>query len=297
MKRIGLVVGFFSMLSYPTYACEIKSITEPVNITVNGNNRTYPFMLKFNSDIADCTNIFLTFTSSNTSSYNGKFRSAGVLTIPYIISSDQNGSFPIKSYSTLSNAEKFTPIKNTQLYINLDGVTDEYSLPFGVHTDTFNFFVYRGTNVSSAVLLNGFTVAATINVPPRIDLSLVDTGASFNLNDTVQNLNFGELEENEQLSADLVIRSNGKYTISLSSQNSWALLNSIQNDRITYSFYLNDQRLDGPGSSNIIYDAFQNNSFANRELRYRLMVKIGPTEGRASGNYSDVIVVTTTTKL
>jgi hypothetical protein len=79
----------------------------------------------------------------------------------------------------------------------------------------------------------------------RIDLSLVDSGAPFDIGSTIKNMNFGALSQGQQLNFDLVIKTNAGYRVRMESQNRGKLVYRTSSVPYTLSLGGSTVSLDG----------------------------------------------------
>jgi hypothetical protein len=93
-----------------------------------------------------------------------------------------------------------------------------YSQMTGFYQNTWQIHLYVAHGNSNQFhLTDSSTIGAYYSVFPSVDLSLTDVGEGFNRWDTTQNLNFGNIQQNEQMSFHLQIGANQPYKFTVSS--------------------------------------------------------------------------------
>jgi hypothetical protein len=145
--------------------------------------------------------------------------------------------------------------------------------PSGRIADTVNFFV-------------SFTVAG------YYDLSVVPTGEAFSLDSTTAALAFGVLAANASKGADILVKSNVSYSLSLTSANGGALANGTDGSKIPYSLTVNNSAVTlSPGLRALVATGAQASYGA--PARYAVLVTVLPyTALPTQGSYSDTITLT-----
>lgn len=261
-----------------TYSPNALSQTSGI-ITVNNGTKSA-------DNVAYC----MTFTLSNPGQQGGmSFRlvNSGTGNILSL-----SGS-PTDSTQVISGSFASGTAANTNVIYSIAFQLDPSPLPApGTYTATILEKLYRGSTfppAGSPVDTNTLTI--TITVGSFYDLSVVPSGSFFSVGTTSQALNFGTLAAGAKLGADIVIRSNVSYSISLSSANHGALANpSDPTSSVGYSLSSGAAQVSlNPGPGLIASGAAA--TFSNY-ARYSILVTISPFAGFPSaGSYSDTITV------
>jgi hypothetical protein len=180
-----------------------------------------------------------------------------------------------------------------------------FGLPHGTYENQFRVQLWtRPVGSGGAYSLandENFTLRYVIN--QNLALSIVSTGAPFNLADTTESVDFGFLSQNQTRSFDLVVGSNMPYSLSMSSMNGARLLRqggsiAVPADRVAYQLQVGSTAYTSqvtlatgafPYTSPVISPP------ANTQLRFPLEVKIlDNTSSKNQGPYADTIVLTVT---
>lgn len=129
-----------------------------------------------------------------------------------------SGSFPVVvALTQTNNHEFFWTIKPLQ-------VVPASGLPYADNNLTLS--LYSGLVLMSPTLVATKTVSFQTRVDSSVDVSLVESGAPFDISETTQLVDFGTLESGEQRGFDVVVRSNNGYAVTMQSQNRQLLVNS-----------------------------------------------------------------------
>jgi hypothetical protein len=128
------------------------------------------------------------------------------------------GSFPVAIALAQTNTHQFYwTIKPQQ-------VVPALGIPYADNTLTLG--LYSGLPLSSPTLVTSKTITFETHVASSVDVSLVASGAPFDIGETTQLVDFGTLESGEQRGFDVVVRSNNGYVVTMQSQNHQLLVHS-----------------------------------------------------------------------
>ena len=161
----------------------------------------------------------------------------------------------------------------------------------GTYTAIISEKIYGGsTYPASGAALDTNTLTVTITVGTIYDVSVVATGSAFSLASSSQALNFGTLAAGQTLGADILVRSNVSYSLSLASANLGSLVNNADStSSIGYSLSSNGTTASlNPGPASIANGAVA--TYASPQ-RYSLLATILPFSFPSAGTYSDTITV------
>lgn len=196
------------------------------------------------------------------------------------------GSFPNLTFSPSSVTHTYYPQLATVDYHR-----------FGEYSDTFTVRLYEGTLGSgSPSLEDSETVKLKYTMAKKIDLSLVATGAPFNVADTAETMNFGTLTAGAVRTFDIGVKFNAGYRVRVSSLNQGNLKHASQNDTVPYTLRVNSSvvNLAGSNSSPVQVSTGSGVSPTNG-LALSSSVTIGALGNARAGNYSDTVTVTVVT--
>jgi spore coat protein U-like protein len=251
-------------------------------------------------DNGDEGNFFVTFSKGNASNYN-RYANCGAQTINYQIFDSLNRANVLKEIPEASNnsdvlagiinANDSSPF-SMQYYI---GIPPQQIVAPGTYTDSFTVSVYEGTIGGSRTLAGSATVNLSIVISSVVDVSLVESGSSFDEADVTENINFGVLNQGDHQEFDLVIRGNSSYAISLQSANGQKLKNenpSISTD-ISYTLEIDSNQVNLT-NGNPVQVATGSGQTPITGSAHPISITIGDVSGKVDGTYSDSITVTTT---
>lgn len=136
------------------------------------------------------------------------------------------------------------------------------------------------------------TIAFRALADSNVDLSLVDTGGAFNVADTSQTVDFGNLSAGTQRSYDTVIRSNDGYSVTFQSQNAQKLKHTVKTDTVSYTMTFGGSSVNLSGGG-VVNAATSNGVTPATGDRFATQFTIGAMTGaETAGNYQDVLTVT-----
>lgn len=197
------------------------------------------------------------------------------------------GSFPSGSPSLTSNLHTY--------YMKL--LPDPVGVDSGNYLDVVTMILYEGTPGGSYRTIQAWNLVHTYYVNANTHISLVDSGAPFNINDTSQTLQFGTLTPGASRGFDLIAVYNAGYRIYASSMNNGGLKHSNNSTIIPYSFKVGTQTKNLSGSaSNPVLIAEGSGQSSSAGTRHAVNVSIGNFSQALAGSYADVITLTVESK-
>jgi spore coat protein U-like protein len=165
--------------------------------------------------------------------------------------------------------------------------------PPGTYSAVINENLYKGsTYPPSGSPVDSNLLTVTITVGSYYDVSIVPTGSAFSLTSTSISLGFGALAAGLKLGADILVRTNVSYSLSLASAHHGSLANAADPaSSIGYSLSANATRCQlNPGPGLVASGAAATYAVA---ARYSIIVEILSISGNPSaGSYADTVTVT-----
>jgi cyclophilin family peptidyl-prolyl cis-trans isomerase len=273
----------FIFLSGALYADCGYDISAPVfSYGVGETNPTEPgtVTLTRSKSNSACSNFFLAFTKGWAGNY--KRRALNLLNgdlIYYNLYKSSNTTGVLKEPSDITSVNEViygtiaqNETKNLSYYFTLEPLSATVPARAGTYIDVVQVQAYSGTytNINS---YEGYRdLYIYINVAKTIALSLVDTGTLYDSSKTSKTLDFGELDEGEELGFDVRIVSNSGYNLRASSSNNGIL-----------------KRVDGTGSkSEIAYDFYASNTKKSLSSSSSSPVTIASATGRTPSGGAQV---------
>ncbi len=304
MKNIIVVSLFLFTIQSVLADCEYDLDVPSLLYTLANNSVTIPktVTLTRNKNSSNCGNFFLGFTRGWSSTYNRYATNlANGDKINYNLYKNSGATQVLKNPSDISSDNDVilgtiakNETKTFTYYFSINPYSSAAMPKSGTYIDYVQVQAYSGF-WSAIVAYEGYrNLYVQIYVPKLVSLSLVDTGGAFNPTDTTHVLDFGELEQNEELSFDLIIQSNSGYNVTLSSLNSGVLKNTTAatgNNTVGYDLYVNNV-VKSLMSPNVV--ASSTNSTPSGGNRIPIKVKIKAVDNKEPGTYTDYVTVTTT---
>ncbi len=162
--------------------------------------------------------------------------------------------------------------------------------PAGQYMDTVVVQLYAGSPSCRAQRIACMSFRISIAMNTALDVSLVQPGAPFDAKSTSLTLDAGVLASGTVRAADLIVRSNIRYTISVVSQNGSALRNPDPQDAsaVPYDFTANGRAFALPrGTAQSIVSGSAATGLGGK--RYPVSVTIGAVGWATEGTYSDIL--------
>jgi len=157
--------------------------------------------------------------------------------------------------------------------------------------------LYSGTLLIGSTLVASAAVTFRALVESSVDLSLVRSGAPFNINDTTQLVDFGVLSSGEQRGMDVVVRSNNGYAVSMQSLNGQVMVHAqapAVRDTVPYQVVLSGGGVDLSTGAPVQVISGTGTTPATG-TSFPIEFTVGNLSGtEAAGTYSDIISVTIT---
>lgn len=259
-------------------------------------------VVKANTNPGAC-DFFITFDYGQGSSFSSRGLRSGGNVWPFQIAKNAAGTQIIKRVGDISSTNDILTgtltagSNDRQVNVNYWAILDMSNpwLPRGDYEDNFTVTLYRGSPFGSYFFISSNSVRFRYQAGRRVDISLVPTGGTFNVSDTTETLNFGNLTTGATRSADAVIKYNGGYILRASSQNNGRLKHSTQNEYIDYSATFNSTIVNLNNTSGnpveIIRELGQSPASGKR---IPIGVTIGNVTGKRGGQYADTITLTVT---
>ncbi len=176
-------------------------------------------------------------------------------------------------------------------YISVPGLSAQGCLAGGTYTDNIQIRVYsqKNNNDLQAEEIQPFSVNLLVNT--SLEISLVDEGGVHNASSTAKILNFGNLATNQEMGADIMVRSNTPYQVRLSSLNNGSLKRGTE--ALTYQLRVNGVSYSMVSSASSPLTVATGSATGTNSARYNVKVKItGATTNLSAGEYTDTITIT-----
>ena len=200
---------------------------------------------------------------------------------------------PASAQETLGGSFPPHANKNDRLSLGFRVEISPTSLPPpGFHTITLRSDLYASAYPPSGAVVDSEVFTIRVRVGDHYDVSVVPTGAAFSLSATSTTIAFGALESSDDRGADILVKSNVSFVLSLGSANGGAFVNASDGFRIPYSLSANGVAVHLASGGNAIVGSNSHATYGN-PARFALVVTVIPfTDLPTEGAYSDLITVT-----
>lgn len=200
-----------------------------------------------------------------------------------------SGSFPLQLSFMQTNAHEFFWTITPQQVAPASGL---------LYADNnLTLSLYSGLLLFAPTLVATKTITLQTRVDSSVDVSLVESGAPFDISETTQLVDFGTLESGEQRGFDVVVRSNNGYVVTMQSQNHQLLVHSrapAVPDTVAYSVVFNGGGVDLSTGAPVQIVSGTGTTPATGTA-YPIEFVVGTLSGtEAAGTYSDIIDVEVT---
>ncbi len=294
-----LILFFFNNFSLLA-SCGHELSVDQIQASLNdiGNTFTKEFRLKRKSSELLCDEFFLSLSRGNSSGYLRFARNeARGDVLFYNFYKNSQATQILKPFSDIASQSDYlfgTILNNQNLVLNfyfqIKPVYGQFAPRHGVYQDRILVESYSGNRFSTSKREDSETLQVKIHVPKFSELSLVDSGSPFDKNDTTQVLDFGELENQEELNFDIVVVSNVGHEVLFSSQNLGVLKNVQSNGQtVQYEMYVGNQ-IKNLNTTNVV--ASNSSITPSSGTRYAVRVKIKNVDNKLPGLYNDNVTVT-----
>lgn len=303
LKTAGLFFIFgFSLKAYSA-GCSSMQL-QPVNTVYNfsaGTTVNPSMVVKANTKSGGC-NFFITVGYGGGGSFSNRRLVYASNPWPVRITKDAAGTNYLKTLAQASNDNDIVTgvlpsINNNDTQVTVSfwaELLDLYtSRPSGYYADSFVVTLYKGT-LSSYTLEGTFTLTLGVNSFKIVDISIVPTGSSFNVTDTSEVLNFGQLSQGATRSADVILKYNAGFILKASSANNGQLKHSSLNSYVPYAitFAGAPVNLTNSATTPVTINQGSGTSPANGTIFNTVVTIGGLPSTQGSGNYSDTITLT-----
>lgn len=292
-----------SLFSYNTIAanCDYSFSLSNTFIDWSKNDNIIPINISLQQgNIRNCNQYFITFSKGGANSYDRKLSHTYSGNLLYNIYSDANATKVLKSKNDISTSSDYLSGKfkrgqaQSIFYAKLltPNNTNAPLIRGGQYQDTVVVSLYDNRPNKSHSLQSSKTYIIQTFVPKIVDISLVDVGAPFDINDTSQTLDFGELTTGEEKSFDLRVQANAGYAIFFDSQNRGKMKNE-SGDTINYTMKVDSTNKNLSSASNTAASGTGVTPIGGKA--HRVTVTIGNVNEKKYGQYTDYITVTAMT--
>lgn len=249
------------------------------------------------SNSSNCENYHIYFGKGQANSYQRRAYS-GSSSVPYNLFRAINQGNVLKDFGdagpnefiTGAAASRNVPYTSTW-YVGVSDLDAMFSSPPGVYTDVVPVHIYRVRNNGQITHQTTRYLTLSFNLPRYAELSLVPENAPHNPSSTSFVMDFGELQPQEVLGADLRVVGNVGFGVMMSSMNGGKLLGGSNSVPYQISVANRGYFTLSPAGAQYMVATRQSGTNTSGE-RYNLKVRIGHFSNLPGGDYQDVITIT-----
>ncbi len=243
---------------------------------------------------------FITFSSGQSEQYDPRSAQNGAAALQYQIydsMTNRNILKDLKANPASANVLTGSFPSSANTWISQTVVYAVHLLPgqlppAGTYTDTIVMELHTGIPPGNGKPKDSASFGLFLTMAPAMDVFLVQRGFPLSMADSSFSMNFGILAEGKNKTADLIVRSNRRSSITMASKNGGTFNNNDAGDagRVPYILTVNGAALSfSPG----VPHALESNIPATAPMgrRYSISVTSGNPEAAMEGEYSDVITI------
>lgn len=298
---IVFLLLFGAQYTFASAACVNMQLQIPQTAYDLTNNPSVSpaITVKANTNPGGCQ-FFLTVDYGSASSYSSRALSYANETWPLRLSKDITGLKIIKAINDVNSQNDIlegvlaSGSNDRQSSLNFYAALD-LSNPwrkFGNYSGQFTVRLYRGT-INDYTYIDSRTMQFSYNNVKRVDISIVPTSGSFDISDTLETLNFGQLSKGQTRSCNAILKYNAGFMLFASSENNGRLKHTLHNEHIEYTATFSGitASLSGSAGSPVRLDRVIGVSPASGRV-VPIQIIIGEVAGKRAGAYSDTIRLT-----
>jgi hypothetical protein len=177
-------------------------------------------------------------------------------------------------------------------YVGVDNLAKLFNFAPGVYTDVVPINIYSVKSNGTLEYQTTRSLTLSFTIPRYAELSLVPENAPHNPSSTSYIMDFGTLESQEVLGADMRVVGNVGFGVMLSSQNGGRLMNGTQ--QVPYMLSVDNAAYFIPTPAGAQYTVAMRGKGTNiAGQRYNIKVRIGTIpDTQLDGDYQDVLTIT-----
>lgn len=308
-KYYYLVAALFFPFSQAQAACGLSLSASNVNITWSLNFTSIAVQMTINKSLVDACDFGIGISKGGGASYATRTGTDSAKVIRYQIYNSNTLTNIVKDVPDITSANDViqggfasgTNLTQNVLYyleVPYNLATTPTMVSAGTYTDSYTINIYEGSDpLAFTTPVDTAAVSLTITVDKLIELSLVDSGGSFQVASTNRSIDFGTLSQGQASAFDLRVRTNAGFNVTFSSANDGRLKHTTQNSYVPYNLYVNAVLLNMSSSNATpVVGLSGSGQTALSGLAYPLRLVIGSLTGASlSGSHSDQITITATT--
>lgn len=287
-------------ISYGAECVNMSLQTGQTNIDFTNNLIVNPVLtVKANTNPGGC-NFFITFDYGSSSSYLNRSMKANGDSWPFQVSKNSTGTMILRNFPDVAgnndvlNGVLAARNNDQQVTVSYWAILDPSNpwLRFGNYSEVLTARLYRG-DLSNYSFVDSKSITFNYNAPKKVDISVVPSGGTFNINATTEILNFGTLSSGITRTCDVILKYNAGYILKASSLNEGRLKHQTLNQYIPYAISFRGINVNLNGSSNAPIQVLRELGRSPASgLVIPVAATIGSFGGAQTGIYKDTITLT-----
>lgn len=275
-------------------ACPTMSLSNVNSFVSLNTNNFVSLEVRVNKGSGSCKSFFVAMDNGGAGSYSTRVIQSNMQTYPIQFYKDAARNQVLKSEFEGTPSEVLfgtfaggTSTFNTVYYAYLDATTNQY-IGAGNYNKNFTLKLYEG-DFNNRTLRDTKVVQFAFTQYKSIDISLISTGSAFNVTDTTQSIDFGNLTEGATRGFDIVLLYNAGYSVSMSSTNAGKLKHSTEKKFVPYSLSVDGIPVALTNAATVVKSA--SGISTPNGTRLPVTVKIGNLTDSTPGTYTDTVMV------
>ncbi|XGC81036.1 hypothetical protein ACES2L_00895 [Bdellovibrio bacteriovorus] len=300
----SLVVAFIFLFSLEAFAANCNNPTMLIAQTtfdLSSNTTVNPTItVRANTSPGGC-DFFITFDYGLASSYTGRALRRSPYSWPFTLSKNSTGTQILKKIPDVAGPNDVlsgtltSGSSNRQVSVNYFAILSVENpwLYYGLFSDTFTASLYIGSANGSYTFIESKTLTFQYTAPKKVDISISNSGGSFDVNDFTETLNFGTLSPGTVRSCDAILKYNAGYILYASSANNSSLKQESGSATIPYTIKFNNTSFNLSNSASSPVEIARELGVSPASGRVvPISATIGSFGVKPSGIYKDTITLT-----
>ena len=294
LKLLIFTAGLLCNGKFAIAACESMSLSNVSTYVSLNTNNFAALDIQVSKGSGTCNNFFIVMDNGGAYSYANRTLQSSLHNYPIQFYKDAARNQIFKSENEVSASEVLAgtfvggaTTFNTNYYAYIDVNSNQYR-NHGHYTNNFYLRLYEG-DLNNKILRDTKVVQFGFTHYKLIDISLVSTGAAFNLTDTSQSIDFGQLTEGLSREFDIVMQYNAGYNLSMTSANDGKLKHLTAQKFVPYTLVIDGVAM-ALSSIPTLVKSSSGLSLPNG-TRVPVSVKIGKISDSIPGIYTDTITI------
>ncbi|MBY0515832.1 MAG: spore coat protein U domain-containing protein [Bacteriovoracaceae bacterium] len=298
--KILILLTFLPLLAYADPDCDYEITLGNFTAAIQDVAQVIPqtLSLRREGNSNNCETYELYFGKGQANSYQRMAYSNGY-SIPYNLYRTVSLGTVLKDYGDAGINEFLTgtvmrdSTVNATWYVEVKSKDNIFNVPPGTYTDTLPVRAYNLRNSGVSDFQTARWMTLSFIIPRYAEVSVVPVNGPHNSSSTVYIMDFGEMQPQQELQADLVVKANVPYGMNISSQNGGFLQKTPATTNVPYQIKVGNGNWVTPPTYPYWLGQESSGSPQNGR-RYNLRVKLGNFTNLDDGDYQETVTITVT---